>query len=82
MTRTRIRRIPARGGRVRPPALVLERPESVGSAGLVGVIGAVPHYSETTSASSRSSAALPLAPTIRFTGSPSLNRIMVGMETT
>ena len=38
--------------------------------------------SDATSASSRSSAALPLAPTIRFTGSPSLNRIIVGIDTT
>src|SRR5689334_22738548 len=36
----------------------------------------------TASESSRSNAALPLAPTIRFTGCPSLNRIRVGMETT
>ena len=37
---------------------------------------------ETTSDSSRSRAALPLAPTIRFTGWPSLNRIIVGIDTT
>src|SRR5262249_48320527 len=34
------------------------------------------------SPSSRSRAALPLAPTIRFTGLPSLNRIIVGIDTT
>src|SRR6185369_509596 len=37
---------------------------------------------QTMSKSSRSSAALPLAPTMRFTASPSLNRIIVGIDTT
>src|ERR1700754_2121443 len=37
---------------------------------------------QTTSASSRSSAALPFAPTMRFTGAPSLNKIIVGIDTT
>src|SRR6478752_5439497 len=34
------------------------------------------------SVNSRSSAALPFAPTMRFTGLPSLNRIIVGIDTT